>query len=562
MVDPDRIELESLYMGAQPLLDSFLERLRLAEILDQALDSHDRRVKLDSARVLLVLIRNVVLSRRPLYAVPQWAGRFVPECLGLVARELVLLNDDRIGRSLDQLYEADRATLQTRLVVQMTQAFQLDLAQFHHDSTTVTFSGEYAERPPRNRNKPPVRLTFGYNKDHRPDLKQLVWDLTVSEDGAVPVHCRVYDGNMTDDQTHRETWDVLRALSGRADFIYVADSKLCTKENMTYIAGNQGRFITVLPQTRAEDAWFKAWIQKHEVTWTELQRRPHRRRRNSPDEVYEGYESPRRSAEGYRILWIRSSQKWDLDRKKRQRKIDKALWEIGALPGRIGSRSLKTQMQIQAKVEAILTQTGAARWVTVEVIPREEHIHKQAGPGRPGKNTAYVRIPRTTYDLKWQTPEDTMRWDARIDGLFPLITNIEDLSIAEVLAKYKYQPHLEKRHEQLKTVLEVAPINLKTPERIEAFLFIYFVALLVHALVERQLRQAMKKQDIKTIPIYPEQRPCRRPTADKIIEFFESLRRHRLLQQGVPIKTFWDRLTNEQRQILRLLEIPSSRFGQ
>lgn len=70
------------------------------------------------------------------------------------------------------------------------------------------------------RGRPTLVITHGYNQDHRPDLKQLLWILTVSADGAVPVHFRACDGNTTDDQTHIHTWETVRRLVGRRDFLY------------------------------------------------------------------------------------------------------------------------------------------------------------------------------------------------------------------------------------------------------------------------------------------------------------------------------------------------------
>ena len=108
----------------------------------------------------------------------------------------------------------DLRSLMTRFVVNMVREFDVELDRLHNDSTTITFSGEYREGPPRKDGKRRLRITFGHNKDHRPDLKQLVWSLTVSADGAVPVHYNVYDGNTTDDRTHIETWEVLVEIVG------------------------------------------------------------------------------------------------------------------------------------------------------------------------------------------------------------------------------------------------------------------------------------------------------------------------------------------------------------
>jgi transposase len=74
-----------------------------------------------------------------------------------------------------------------------------------------------------------------HSKDHRPDLKQLVWILTVTADGAVPIAFRVADGNTADVTTHIDTWDALVALTGEVDFLYVADSKLATFDNVAHI---------------------------------------------------------------------------------------------------------------------------------------------------------------------------------------------------------------------------------------------------------------------------------------------------------------------------------------
>lgn len=77
-----------------------------------------------------------------------------------------------------------------------------------------------------------AKPAFGHNKDHRPYLRQLLFVLTVSDEGAVPITYRTEDGNTSDDVTHVPTWDGLCSLVGRADSLYVADSKLCSKEAM------------------------------------------------------------------------------------------------------------------------------------------------------------------------------------------------------------------------------------------------------------------------------------------------------------------------------------------
>ena len=214
-------------------------------------------------------LRNLLVCREPLYGVGEWAARHESAPLGLSDEQLGALNDDRVGRALDRLFDADVASLALDVAVHAVREFGVELDELHNDSTTVTFHGDYdsaaQERTLRGRLSPAI--TWGHNKDHRPDLKQLLYILTVTSDGAVPVQFRVQSGNTTDDRSHRETWDFLRKLTGRADFLYVADCKLATTENLAYLHRNGGRFLSVLPRTRNEDAAFRAAVRAGEVAW-------------------------------------------------------------------------------------------------------------------------------------------------------------------------------------------------------------------------------------------------------------------------------------------------------
>jgi transposase len=456
--------------------------------------------------------------------------------------------------------------MMTAIVVHAVRTFDVDLSELHNDSTTVTFAGQYVEAQGSSRKGQAThRITFGHNKDHRPDLKQLLWILTTSADGSVPVWCSVDHGNTTDDQTHIQTWDTLCRVVGRADFLYVADSKLCTKENLAHIAQEHGRFLTVLPKTRREDTLFRDWLQSHKADWVELLRKKNPRRKNSPDDVYRGFESPLRSVEGYRIVWIWSSQKHELDRAIRQGRIQQALEELEQLRARINSprTRLKTREQVEQAAATILAETKAERWIETTIKTGEEHLYTQATSGRPSKNTQYVRHTKERFELHWQSKAGALQYDDRTDGIFPLILNDEKMSLRDALVAYKHQPSLEKRHEQLKTVFEVMPVNLKSHSRIEAFLFIYFLALLVESLIEREIRGSMKAEEISTLPLYPEARACKAPSANRIFELFEDVRRHRLVgANGSVQKHFYDDLTELQRTVLRLLGLsPTAYFS-
>ncbi len=558
----DQTSLESLEVGAAPVVRHFLGRLQLEPLLARYLPPASRRPEdIPTSVTLCVLATNLLLARRPLYGLPEWAVRRVPEYLGLQPGQADLLGDDRFGRALDRLYRADRASLLTALVVRAVREFQVELRQTHNDTTTVTFAGAYHSQAPAEERDRPPRITFGYNKDHRPDLKQLLFSITVSADGAVPVHCKTYDGNVTDDQIHIETWDFLCQLVGHADFLYVADCKLCTRDNMSHIAGRQGRFLTVLPRTRAENDWFRGYLQQQAPAWREVRREPNPRRQTGPDIVYDGVESPQRTAEGYRVLWYRSSQKREEDCAQRQTRMERArAWlEDSQAPGRRPIRAYAPALQAGREV---LQREGAERWLRVRVEADVEESFHQVGPGRPGPDTEYRRVETRTYRVHFDEDVAALAADSLCDGLFPLVTNDEALSLEEALAKYKYQPFVEKRHEQLKSVFGVAPVWLKSPRRVAALLWLYFVVELVQALVEREVRRQMRARNVRRLNLYPEGRPSEAPTAGLVFAALAGHRRHRLFDgQGQLLRTFHDEVPDPAQQVLELLGVEGTAYG-
>lgn len=566
----DGLNLESLEVGAAPVVAAFLRQLELETIFARHLAAPERGrpAALAPARVLTTMITNVLLARLPLYAVPQWLASYVPETIGLDPAQRALFNDDRLGRTLDALFAADQAPIVTDIVVQAVRRFRLKLGQLHNDSTTVTFHGQYRagtrprRGPPSDAERPVPQITFGFNKDHRPDLKQLVFELSVTADGAVPIHFRVHDGNTTDDQTHQTTWTALRELVGSPDFVYVADSKLAVSETLRFIAQQGGTFVSVLPRTRKETDWFLQYLDDHLVTWTEVRREPNARQADGPDNVYQGLESPQRTAEGFRVLWYRSSQKTEQDQARRFERLGAARVKLQALECRSARHAFRTEALAQAAADRILDELDVRGLLKVQARIDRYEAFQQTSRGRPGKKTRYQRIEIPVIVFAVHEDVAALQNAARFDGLFPLVTNRETFSLEQTLRLYKYQPFLEKRHEQMKSVLDVAPVFLKKPSRVASLLFVYFVALLVFALIERELRRRMKQQRVPALPLYPEARSAAAPTADLLFSALAGVRRHRLLDGGgAELRVFYDGLPPAARQALELLEIDLADYG-
>jgi len=552
--------LNSCRIGALPILDQLLKRLRLEEFLRDQLPREDRRSRVATATGLLVLVKNLLVSREPLYGVGEWAARHVPELFRLSPGQLPSLNDDRVGRCLDRLFDADVPSLALAVVVHAVREFDVELDELHNDSTTITFHGDYedADHERALRGQRRLAVTWGHNKDHRPDLKQLLYILTVTRDGAVPVQFRVESGNATDDRWHRATWELLCKLTGRRNFLYVADCKLATVENMAHIHQNGGRFLSVLPRTRAEDITFRAMILEGRACWRWI----HDKYDDEGELVdrFSIHEPEISSAEGYRVIWYHSTRKAELDTVARHQRLERALGRLSELRQKLGSPRTRhrERAKVAEAVEAILSDTKTEGWIGVTIEERATETFRQERRGRPNGETRYVKQERLRFDLTYHIDHMRVAQEAQCEGIFPLITNEVKMSGTKLLLAYKEQPMIEKQFAHLKTDFVVAPVYLKEVSRIQALLCVYFFVLLVQSLLERELRRAMEREGIESLPLYPEGRACRHPTARKVIDLFEDVQRHQLSTGKRPVAVFTTKLSRLQRRILRLLRIPEA----
>lgn len=564
-------ELQSFQVGAVPLLNWLFERMRLEESLKRHLPEDDPRTELPTTCALLVLVRNVLLSRQPVYGVGEWAAGFAPDLFDLWRDEVALLHDDRLGGCLERLFESVGPELILAVVRHVVEEFSVSLDELHNDSTSISFYGAYeeAQQEGRRRGRATHAITWGHSKDHRPDLKQMLYILTISEDGGVPVYFTSASGNVVDDRTHCATWDLLHQLVGRPEFLYVADCKLASSENLAHIATRGGRFVTVLPKTYKEDGQFRARLREQPDS---VRRRPLYDVTNDKQEIVARYSvcgEEMISGDGYRLLWFHSTRKAELDNLARNRRLQRALSELTDLQTRLtGPRTrFRERAKVEEAVAGLLEQHAVAPWLKVQIEERNQESYRQASPGRPSKGTQYVKQTRPGYSLSYDLDRTALAEAEREDGVFPLLTNDRSFDAEQVLRAYKRQPLIEKRFSQLKTDFAVAPVYLKNVTRIQGLLAIYFLVLLTQTLLERELRRAMVRAELASLPLYPEGRPCARPTTQKILELFEPIQRHELRhlasaaddEDGGEILV--TALTPVQRKVLQLLGLKPADYG-
>jgi transposase len=535
-------------LGAHPILQHFMNRLKIPEIMSTYLPK-DQRINLSTDKTLTVFLHNILTQPMPLYEMGQWLQPLDETHLGLDVGESLLINDDRVGKSLDSFYHCRHQDIFFRLALRAIKIFEINCQQIHQDTTTITFSGRYDNW----RGQP--ALAHGTNKDHRPDLKQLVLGLSVTADGSVPITHQIYDGNQTDDRLHPDNHRRLRQLLERSDFIYTADCKLGTDDNLTKIASCGGLFITVMPRTWKEDGQFRQEARENKIQWKHLLFKANNRKSESKRDHYYLAQGTYTTKQGYRLLWIKSTDKARQDKQTRDRHIQKALEELKDIQARLNTYSLKKRKNIKNRIKAALQEQQCTSFIEYHITQKSYTKNVYLKPGRPQATTPKKSVTKKYFTVSFAPNHQRLAQERLTDGVFPLLTNLQDHSPKKILEIYKYQPFLEKRHSQLKTYQEIAPVFLKKSHRVIACLHMQVMALMVGTLIERQLRLAMKRQAVDYLPIYPEAKHCPYPTTFDIVRLFNNVERYEV-QDNDRTFIFPSQLNKIQKQVLELLEVP------
>jgi transposase len=410
------------------------------------------------ADAIIMLIKNILIDRNALYAIREWASQF-----GLRLSDGGEIGDDRLGRALERLFEADRATLQTKIVLKVIKAFNIQMDQIHNDTTSITVTGRYDRQE-----EGAVQLKRGHSKDHRPDLKQLIYSLCVSRDGGVPVHFKSFDGNRTDDTIHWEIWSELKVLLQTPKFKYVGDAKLCVSKTMRKIDSAHGEFVAMVPRTRSEVDDFANALAQGDVRWERILRRQSNRNRKEFD-TFDAAIGPYYLEEGFHLYWYRSTQKKKRDFEDRKERINRA-WEKLENMDLKRLRGPKTEKAIRTRI-SVLRKLKVQEWLEVDIKINAQEKLTATTRGKPTSETRYRRTLKSTPRLHIKRNAEAIAKSQLMDGIFPLTTNTK-VGALETLKIYKYQPHIEKRHAKLKSTLDVAPVWLKKNTRIEALMFV------------------------------------------------------------------------------------------
>ena len=239
-----KLKLVTKKLGSAPLLKHFIDKMGVIPIIDTLVEKHPNR-KISHGETVAALLVYLLNDGRALYQMENWAREESLLTYLFPEYQPSDWTDDRLADSLDAIYNAGIEMLQGSISGNIITEFSLKLSEIHYDTTSVSFWGTYDSTT----GEPAIVITFGYSKDHRADLKQIVVGAAVSGDGGVPILSGVHDGNTNDSVLPIPYWEKLRKLTSKTDFCFIGDCKIASKKTIKEICENSGKFLSPLPMS-------------------------------------------------------------------------------------------------------------------------------------------------------------------------------------------------------------------------------------------------------------------------------------------------------------------------
>ena len=232
------------------------------------------------------------------------------------------------------------------------------------------------------------------------------------------------------------------------------------------------------------------------------------------------------------------------------------------LEPRLNRRRLKRKPDILRATTAILEYHQVNRLLEVRLETHRER-RRQRRRGRPAQNdhpSRYRYRCRVYYTLHWARNAQALEWEARTDGVFPLLCTDPSVPPKSVLQAYKFQPRLEKRFCQFKSIHLGAPLLFKKIQRVEANMLVFFIVLLIQALLERLLRQRIIERQAPPLKLYREDRDAPHPTTSQLLKTFDGLSTYAITENNYVCEEYHDELNETHRAALALLDITEEAF--
>lgn len=524
---------EAVPLGHLPLVSAILDDLGVSSVLDELLPK-DPRSKVSDADCVAAMVLNILGGRTALYCMEQWLKKIPVDIVigGHCAPSD--FSDSRLASTLDHLFAAGTDQVLSGVVKRyLTREDRPKEYSLHQDSTSVALYGAYEGEAPNWSPKP----AFGYSKDHRPDLKQLVFGLTLHGAVGLPMVATMFDGNTSDKFMNAFHIESLAALLPDEDKVtLVADSKLVDAQLIGTLLDQEMHFISLVPRTFGARSSALALLAADGDEHPELGRTP-ARKKSDPDTRYSGrsydldFLVSRPGADAaeltkLRFLAVHSEALAAKFEASLPRKLAKEVAAINAALSRANKKPFSCERDAQEALDKLLSRPKL-HTITGEIERFEVPGKRQRGRPRTDavEPQAQERFRLLLGDCL--VDEATVEALRRSKSHLVLITDHLDRDThpdAHILAEYRHQYIVEGHtgFRWLKGPTQIAPVFLKRPERVAGLGLVFILALMVRNYLQFTIRRqlAVKKA---TLPYYDRKRETATPTAEVVWALFSDL---------------------------------------
>jgi len=482
---PQEIEIQNIdHLG---IVAGIIDSIGIVEIINEIIGV-EKDEKVSAGQVVKAMIINGLgFVSKPLYMFPEYFETIACEHLIGTGVKPEYLNDDKLGRVMDKLFIKGLDTIFFIIAVKAAQKFGVSLSTSHLDSSSMHVHGQYNtslpevifenQRLENNQEleelavKSPqeITITYGYSRDHRPDLKQFIIEMICTGDGDIPIFLKLASGNQADSSCFGKI-SVEYQKQLEVNSLIVADSALYTESNLKMMSDL--RWLCRVPlsikaaksliSTIPESEFIDSKIPGYKFT--------------SKTENYAGIEQ--------RWLVVQSQERRESDLRKLTQKVTKA--ESKAV------QDLKklSQEEFACEADAIKALSKLSKQFKYHQINESKVTQVKSK-----KKDSPEKI---SYQISATVSQDEIKINTELlsAGRFIIATNVLDsneLSNDSMLSEYKAQQSCERGFGFLKDPLFFADsIFLKSPERIESLGMIMGLCLLVYTLAQRHIRNALK----------------------------------------------------------------------
>jgi transposase len=483
---PQDIEIQNIdHLG---IVAGIIDAIGIVEIINELIGV-EKGEKVNAGQVVKAMIINGLgFVSKPLYMFPEYFETIACEHLIGTGVKPEYLNDDKLGRVMDKLFIRGLDTIFFIIALKAAQKFGVSLSTSHLDSSSMHVHGQYNTSLPEVifesqkvgdnqeleeiavKSPKEITITYGYSRDHRPDLKQFIIEMICTGDGDIPIFLKLASGNQADSSCFGQI-AVEYQKQLEVNSLIVADSALYTESNLKMMSELDWlcrvplsiKAAKSLISTIPESEFIDSKIPGYKLV--------------SKTEKYAGIEQ--------RWLVVQSQERRESDLRKLTRKITKA--ESKAV------QELKklSQEEFACEADAIKTLSKLSKQFKYHQI--NEILVTQV------KSKTKDSPQKISYQISATVSEDESKINTELlsAGRFIIATNVLDskeLSDDSMLSEYKAQQSCERGFGFLKDPLFFADsIFLKSPERIESLGMIMGLCLLVYTLAQRQIRNALKE---------------------------------------------------------------------